>query len=139
MRELIVSLKGEHTVLLSTHQLYEAAKICDEVTIIHNGDIKQTGTIEELRKKIGGVKGLNFLFKGNGDLLKSELHKMDGIVLDKVECFGACERFCLHVNSQKDRRGEIAKIVSGMGDLLEFGSEDIDLEKIFREVIHDEV
>ena len=37
VRELIRSLAGEHTIILSTHILPEVDMICDEVVIIQNG------------------------------------------------------------------------------------------------------
>jgi sodium transport system ATP-binding protein len=35
-------------VLLSTHQMVEASKLCDRVAIIHNGSIRAGGTVPEL-------------------------------------------------------------------------------------------
>jgi ABC-2 type transport system ATP-binding protein len=42
--------KGK-TVLLSTHNLYEAEQLCDKVTIMHKGRAIATGTVEELRQR----------------------------------------------------------------------------------------
>ena len=39
IRELILELKKNHTILLSTHQLHEVELLCDHVTIINNGEI----------------------------------------------------------------------------------------------------
>ena len=39
IRELILDLKDNHTVLLSTHQLYEVDLLCDQITIINKGEI----------------------------------------------------------------------------------------------------
>ena len=45
VRELILELKADHTILLSTHQLHEVARICDEITIINDGKIIKTGSL----------------------------------------------------------------------------------------------
>src|SRR2546429_7414741 len=42
IRELIKSLAGEHTVILSTHILPEVSMVCSSVVIINKGDRKST-------------------------------------------------------------------------------------------------
>lgn len=39
MRQLILSLAGEHTILLSSHILSEVQAVCDRVLILHHGKI----------------------------------------------------------------------------------------------------
>ncbi len=52
IRNLILKLKEEHTILLSSHLLHEMSLVCDEVTIIGKGKILESGKIEKLRSKI---------------------------------------------------------------------------------------
>ena len=58
IRSLIKSLKGEHTIILSTHILAEVTQTCDGVVIINEGRLMASGSLEELtasfRKKDGG-------------------------------------------------------------------------------------
>ena len=46
--ELIKSLKGQHTVVLSTHILAEVKAICEQVLIIHRGKIVADDTMANL-------------------------------------------------------------------------------------------
>ena len=48
IRELIKSLKGEHTIILSTHILAEVTQTCDGVVIINEGRLMASGSLEEL-------------------------------------------------------------------------------------------
>lgn len=48
LREVIKSLKSEHTVILSTHILSEVQQICDDVVILDKGEVKSQGAISEL-------------------------------------------------------------------------------------------
>jgi len=48
IRELIKSLRGEHTILLSTHILPEVTQVCDGVVIINQGRLMASGSLEEL-------------------------------------------------------------------------------------------
>jgi ABC-2 type transport system ATP-binding protein len=52
IRELIKSLKGEHTIMLSTHILAEVTQTCDGVVIINEGQLKASGSLEELRASL---------------------------------------------------------------------------------------
>ncbi|MFC6088889.1 ATP-binding cassette domain-containing protein [Saccharothrix lopnurensis] len=48
-RECVEELRGERTVLLSSHVLAEVEVLCDRVSIIRNGRAVETGTLAELR------------------------------------------------------------------------------------------
>src|SRR2546429_8145089 len=48
IRELIRSLAGEHTVILSTHILPEVSMVCSSVVIINKGAIVAQGPIDTL-------------------------------------------------------------------------------------------
>ncbi|MFO0598464.1 MAG: ABC transporter ATP-binding protein [Myxococcaceae bacterium] len=54
MRELIRTLKGEHTVLVSSHILAEISQICDRYLVIQQGEIIARGTEGDL-SGLGGV------------------------------------------------------------------------------------
>jgi len=42
------------TILLTTHYMEEAESLCDRVAIMHIGQVKATGTPDELKARIGG-------------------------------------------------------------------------------------
>jgi len=48
MRELVKNLKGEHTVVLSSHILSEISETCDRILVINAGKIEWSGTETEL-------------------------------------------------------------------------------------------
>ncbi len=48
MRELVKNLKGEHTVVLSSHILSEISETCDRILVINAGKIEWSGTESEL-------------------------------------------------------------------------------------------
>ena len=49
MLEMIGSLKGQTTVVISTHILSDVERVCDQVAIINRGKKVTTGSIDELR------------------------------------------------------------------------------------------
>jgi ABC-2 type transport system ATP-binding protein len=48
MRALVRSLRGEHTVIVSSHIIAEISETCDQVIIIEQGRVAWTGTSEKL-------------------------------------------------------------------------------------------
>lgn len=50
IRALIKELGGEHSVILSTHILPEVEMVCDQVQIIHQGQLVFSGEIDALKK-----------------------------------------------------------------------------------------
>ena len=48
MRELIRSLRGEHTILLSSHILSEIEQTCDRLLMLHEGRIVASGDEEQI-------------------------------------------------------------------------------------------
>jgi ABC-2 type transport system ATP-binding protein len=48
IRGLIKALKGEHTIILSTHILAEVTQTCDGVVIINEGRLMASGSLDEL-------------------------------------------------------------------------------------------
>ena len=54
IRALIKELGGEHSVILSTHILPEVEIVCDQVQIIHKGELVFNGSIDVLKQQRHG-------------------------------------------------------------------------------------
>jgi ABC-2 type transport system ATP-binding protein len=54
MRKLIRALRGEHTILLSSHILSEISQTCDRLLVIQRGEIVAQGTEQELASATSG-------------------------------------------------------------------------------------
>lgn len=57
VRNLIKSLAGSHTIILSTHILPEVSMTCDRVTIINGGKVVVTNTPDSLEASLAGGVG----------------------------------------------------------------------------------
>jgi len=64
----IEKLKGEKTILLTTHYLEEADSLADHIAIIDKGKIIEKGTSYELKKRYRGIRTL----KISGENISSE-------------------------------------------------------------------
>ena len=52
MRDLVRSLGGEHTVVVSSHILSEISETCDRILVIRDGEIVASGTEAELSERL---------------------------------------------------------------------------------------
>ncbi len=52
--DIINTLKGEFTVMFSTHILSDVERVCDTIGVLHGGKIALMGDVNELRNKYGG-------------------------------------------------------------------------------------
>ncbi|WP_442922437.1 ATP-binding cassette domain-containing protein, partial [Microcoleus sp. S36bC1] len=73
VRNLIKSLGGQHTIILSTHILPEVSMTCNRVTIINRGKIVAAGTPENLMGELATGEGYEVEVEGEADLLNSLL------------------------------------------------------------------
>jgi ABC-2 type transport system ATP-binding protein len=51
-RRLIETLRGRHTIILSSHILTEVEMLCDEILIVSEGRLVTQGTPDELKKQV---------------------------------------------------------------------------------------
>lgn len=72
--DILLSVKGETTVLFSTHILSDVERICDEVALLHNGQIAMSGTLEEMKKikKSNGFE-IDFMQPEQADYIAMEI------------------------------------------------------------------
>ena len=78
IRDLIKELKGEHTVILSTHILPEVQASCNRVIIIHEGKIVIQQSIEQISKMNEGFIVLQVRTRKPGGLEK-KISAIDGV------------------------------------------------------------
>ena len=79
MRELIRSLKKNHTVILSSHILSEVSAVCDQILIISKGELVASDTPDGLQAKLKGAGELELCVKGTAAQLKTLLSNLDGV------------------------------------------------------------
>jgi ABC-2 type transport system ATP-binding protein len=53
MRSLVRGLRGDHTVVVSSHILHEISETCDRILVIQDGEIRWSGTESDLATQIG--------------------------------------------------------------------------------------
>ena len=87
IRELILGLKKDHTVILSSHILSEVSAVCDEIMIISKGKMIACDTPDGLSHRMQGDTTLEVDVKGEKDILEALLASMD-----KISSYSVCEK-----------------------------------------------
>jgi len=132
IRQLIKSLKGEQTILLSTHILAEVTQTCDGVVIINEGNLMASGSLEELTASFKEKEGVIIKLKKGGKDVLSLLQKIHSV--DKVS--HADDEFKIEWTKGKDVRDEITKLVveKELG-LIEMRPLAMNIEDLYLKVI----
>ena len=66
VRDEIARLKSsQRTIVICTHNLYEAETLADMIAIIYKGRILMTGTLDELKQKVLGISEYEARFSSN--------------------------------------------------------------------------
>lgn len=136
-RDLIRSLAGDHTIILSTHILPEVEQTCEKVIIINKGRLVATDSVENLQARARGAESMLVEIAGrNGNLdsatVRSRLERVSGV--SRVSLKNTRDSLAtFEVESQKGFvRGDLARAVVESGwDLNELRPTAVSLEEIF--------
>jgi ABC-2 type transport system ATP-binding protein len=131
IRELIKKLKGEHTVILSSHILPEVEQTCERVVIISEGKVVAEDTPDNLTARMKGSDRVLLEVEGDEKKVKDTLESFSGVMSVQTKNIGD-GNVKVVVESKTDLRKDFAKalIDKNMG-LLELQADKVTLEDIF--------
>ena len=140
-RDLIRSLAGDHTIVLSTHILPEVAQTCQRVVIINKGRVVAVDTPDNLTHQL----------QGRGDALRAgrrptasaadALRARPGRATASLRVDGSDQRDRLRdrVGAERDVRRDVARTIVDRGwGLLELRPTRMSLEEIFLQLTTEE-
>ncbi|MCB0363813.1 MAG: ATP-binding cassette domain-containing protein [Bdellovibrionaceae bacterium] len=134
MRKLIHSLKGQHTIVLSTHILPEVQANCERIIIINRGQIVAEDSLAGLSKRMSGGQKLVIRVRRPSGRLETGLSDVAGV--QGVRSEGNI--FQIDSDGNEDTTEAVANLVVAEGaGLLEMKSMNMDLEDIFIQLTAD--
>jgi ABC-2 type transport system ATP-binding protein len=144
VRELIRSLAGDHTVLLSTHILAEVSMVCTRVAIIHRGRVVADDTIANLTGTAGSNDTFTVEVAGQSTLAEDLLRAVPGVAavavsknVDGGAGAQSTTRFSVRTlshgidDSSEIRSAAAGALVNAGCGLLEMRAERTTLEDVF--------
>ena len=141
-RDLIKSLAGDHTIILSTHILPEVSQTCEQVIIINKGKVVATDSVSNLQGRARSGESVLLEVGGGVDPLavRRRLEQVAGVTRVVFKEDGQ-RRGVFEVEGQKGRslRGDLARAVVEAGwDLNELRAASMSLEEIFLQLTGEE-
>jgi ABC-2 type transport system ATP-binding protein len=132
MRSLLRSLRGEHTVLISSHFLTEISQTCDRLLVIHGGDLVGQGSEAELASAMShDTVTIEAEVRGHPRDLAARLAELPSVTKAAGRTT-AEDSTVFDIASSADVRPHVARMLVGAGcDLLRLERSTSRLEGIF--------
>lgn len=134
VRDLIRSLAGEHTILLSTHILPEVSMTCDRVTIINQGKVVTNNSLDNLSLELSSSFSYDLEVAGVTISTLDNLGEIAGVSQVNIKSQMDDQRWRLEILCQGNYEPgkEIAQmIVNQGGSLYEMRRHRASLEDVF--------
>lgn len=144
VRNLIKSLAGSHTIIISTHILPEVSMTCSRVTIINRGKVVATDTPDNLEASLAGGSGYELEIDGDAAAAQQVLQLLPGVRLVESTALHPNPlpaRACLRVISEPGAEPgrDIVTVLVGMGlGVHEMRRTRITLEDVFLQLTTEE-
>jgi ABC-2 type transport system ATP-binding protein len=131
IRELIKNLKGDHTVILSSHILPEVEQTCERVVIISDGNVVAEDTPSNLTARMRGSERILLEVEGDAKKVEEALKVFTDITAVKI-ISQEKNVVKIAIESKKDLRTDLAQtLVSKKFGLREMYADKVTLEDIF--------
>jgi ABC-2 type transport system ATP-binding protein len=140
VRDLIATLRGDHTVVLSTHILPEVSEVTDRVVIINRGRVMAVDSPNNLSQRLRGREEV-IAEVGGASLtdVRAALLSIPGVDGVQVAApVGAVVTATIQSAIGVDVRGDVARVLAARWQLLALRSESLSLEEIFLKLTDDE-
>ena len=131
MRGLIQSLRGNHTILVSSHLLGEIHALCDRIFVLQAGRVAAVGTEAELAARVGHSTHVRIEVRGSAAALGQALAELPNVLGHRLE--GEAQGLAQAcVELQQDDREALAAALMGAGlGLRSMARVQLELENIF--------
>lgn len=135
IRDNVTKITGG-TVILATHQLYEAEQLCHRVAVIDKGKIAAIGTIEELKKIFQKFQHYQFTVRNADGRLLDDLRRMEGVMDVKSHTGSGDLNLDIYMNDQDlSFHKIIRKIVDDKSQIIDCRRDEPSLEEVFHLII----
>jgi len=139
-RDLIRSLGGDHTIILSTHILPEVSQTCQRVVIINKGRVVAVDTPDNLTARLRGSETMYVQVDADGVDATVALGRIPGVTrVAEADRRDRLVGYEVESEHGRDIRRDIASaVVNGGWGLLEMRPMRMSLEEIFLSLTTDE-
>ncbi|MGN1481202.1 ABC transporter ATP-binding protein [Porcipelethomonas sp.] len=133
VRNLIQTLKKDHTIILSSHILAEIQAVCERVVIISHGEIRAVDSIKNLEERMGTAAVLNIKIEGDKDSAADCIKKTAGVLNITDIAYEKTNTYTYRVEIDSDnvRKEIMSNLIKNDFVIDEVTSEKPNLEEVF--------
>lgn len=138
IRTLISNMRGNRTIILSTHILPEVSVTCDKVIVINEGRIIAQDNVSNLGKTFSKGSRIHIEVEAPRAEFLQEMRSVEGVssAEEKNEIERGVHTYAIDIKEGYDLRREIVgKIAKNKWGLLELKREQLTLEDVFLKLV----
>jgi ABC-2 type transport system ATP-binding protein len=138
IRNLIKSMKGERTIILSTHILPEVAMTCDRVVVINDGKIAAIDDVKNLIDSNSRNSRIYIEIEAPAYEVINRLNRIKGVeeISAGQKTGGGVYSYMITTDGKNDvRRAIVAEIAGNKWGLMEFKRQQLSLEDVFLKLV----
>lgn len=131
MKDLILELAKDHTIFISSHQLYDLSQMCSTLSIIFDGKIIKHGTLSEIEREVQGSKIIELEVENGHDEIIARMCESKN--LEIIKSYDG--KFQIKSNNITDIRTQIGQyLMNEKVVILSLSEKALSLEEIFRKL-----
>ncbi len=129
--DLVSDLRGDSTIIFSSHILDDVEQVCDAIGILNKGRIVYDGTLEELVRDSSRIPSYRIRVRGSGDRLVEALELCDWV----TDVSGTGDTVIVSAGSTAVIERELVRCLARVDTaVVSVAPEDRSLEDVFLEV-----
>lgn len=138
VRNLILDLKHNHAIILSSHILGEISAVCDRIVIINHGEIKADDTIERLEEQNQSGIMVRLKVQGSSREVPRIIRQVEGVRKVENVQFVSTGIYTYDVELENDliRNALLSAILQHGMEVLEISTEKQNLEQVFVKLVN---
>ena len=131
--EILRKLPGGKTVLLSTHILPEASRLCERILILDRGLLIADGTPERLESSLRTMQVIHLTVSGPVEVIRYALERVPGVRRALIaESGGETASIRIEAGQEEEPRSGIARaVIEAGGEVIELSRASMSLEEIY--------
>lgn len=131
LKDIILDLKKQGKVIIfSTHLMEFAERMCDQIALIHKGELKLNGSLAEIKQEYG-QRNVSLVYEGDISFLNG--HEL----VESIQDYG--NQTGIRVKEAEQIQPLLKLLVDKNIVVKKFDANDISLQEIFLEVAGDDV
>ena len=133
VRNLILELKKDHSIIFSSHILAEVSAVCERVVIINKGEIMAIDTIENLEHSMTADTVLNLTAEGDKEKIIRLLKDIRGVItISNIQEISEHRNlYQIELQNESIRNEIMTVLLTNQCNIIEITLAKLSLEQVF--------